>query len=94
MSPLPTSRHGVVFVPSGNSKNVELRTTMFSNGRVKQFTNSIRNSDLVAGKEYIVTAAGGVAPELRGSLFTAQLEVIRGADRQVEVCSQADFYAI
>lgn len=93
MFPVP-SKYGVVFVPSKSSKGLEIRTSMFSIDGVKQFKESLPDADLVAGKEYIVIGAAGPAPEMRGQLFTGQMEVIRSSDQQLEVCSQADFYVV
>lgn len=94
ISPTSTSRFELAFIPSESSKGVEVRTSIFANGGVKQYSNPMPDIDLVAGKEYVLTGAGGVTPELRGNLFTSQVEIMRSTDKQVLACTQADYYAV
>ena len=85
-------RSELLFVPSENQTGVVVRSKVSINRVGKSFENVFNDVDLVAGQVYSLNFAGDVPSQLRGQLYTAQLEIDAMDDGKHMVCAQVDYY--
>lgn len=88
-----TGRVEMMFVPSEDIKNITVKFTVASeDGKYKKdASHELNDVNVVAGGEYILKFTSESKPGLEGKKYTSQVELLKGLEHTVELCSTADF---